>query len=562
MKEVYLKAKMDTKEAEKKVEDLNDDINETKGSMDGVTDAADKFTGGMVSGMKSALSAVKSAAKGFKSLRMAVASTGIGAIVIAVVALIQAFKRSEEGQNKFSKLMGAIGAITDVLLDRFANLGELIIDVFTKPGEVLTELGNKIQTAILDKVEKVKNAFKLFGSAAKKVFGGDFKGAVSDATKGVIKLNRGLNPAVILTESLYKSTKKLVKEMSKEAKIATKIADMRAKADKLDRKLIVERAEANRKRAELLEQSVNKEKFSVQERIGFLEEAAALEAEITNKEIEAAKLRLEAKQKENALGKSTKADKEEEARLEAELINLETARLSKQREVTGQIIAFKAEAKAEEDRIAAEAETARKEKEAKELEDAKKLAEEKLRIQKEANDKRKEQEKLTQDAIANIQQNGLAAIGQLAELFAGKDEKRARKAFAVQKALQIGQTLMDTYGAVMGAMQAKGPDGFLPFYVRLANAAIAGTAGLANVARIRATEFNASSTGSVNQPSGLGRGDGTGAPSISTIGGTEQTQIGALFNQGKPQRAYVTQGDINTAGALDRHVMQNATLAG
>ena len=37
------------------------------------------------------------------------------------------------------------------------------------------------------------------------------------------------------------------------------------------------------------------------------------------------------KQKENTLSKSTKEDKEEEARLEAELINLETAKLTKQK---------------------------------------------------------------------------------------------------------------------------------------------------------------------------------------------------------------------------------------
>ena len=36
-------------------------------------------------------------------------------------------------------------------------------------------------------------------------------------------------------------------------KAAGKVADQRAAADKLDRKLIVERAEADRKRAELLE---------------------------------------------------------------------------------------------------------------------------------------------------------------------------------------------------------------------------------------------------------------------------------------------------------------------
>ena len=560
MKEVYLKAKMDTKDAEKKTKDLNEGIKETKGSMEGVTDAADKFTGGMVSSMRGAISSVKSAIKGFKSLRMAVMSTGIGAIVIAVVALVQAFKRSEEGQNKFAKLMAGIRAISDVLLDRLASLGELIIDVFTKPQEVLQKMGNAIQEYVLDKVEGVKEAFSLFGKAAKSLFGGDFKEAAEIAGQGIVTLRDKVNPLLDVVKSTRDAVVDLAEEVSKESKEAMKIADMRAKAEKMQRDLIVERAQAERDRSELMEKSIDKENFTLQERIAFTQQAAALEEEITNKEIAAAKLRLKAKQQEMALGLVQKEDLEEEAMLKAELIQLETNKLNKQKETTAQIIGFKAEEKAELDRIEAEKEAERKEKEAKELEDAKELARQKLEIEKEANDKRKEQERLTQDAIGNIHQNGLAAIGQLAELFAGQDEKRARKAFAVQKALQIGQTLMDTYGAVMGAMQAKGPDGFLPFYVRLANAAIAGTAGLANVARIRATEYNSSSSGAIGQPTAvLSEG---GAPSISTIGGTQQTQIGALFNQSKPQRAYVTQGDINTAGALDRHVMQNATLGG
>ena len=51
------------------------------------------------------------------------------------------------------------------------------------------------------------------------------------------------------------STKGFVKELKEEAKIAGQIADQRAKADKVERKLIVERAEADRKVAELREKA-------------------------------------------------------------------------------------------------------------------------------------------------------------------------------------------------------------------------------------------------------------------------------------------------------------------
>lgn len=557
-----MKVKADTKGAQKEVNDLNDTLEDTKTSVEDVGDAADDLSGGMVSKFKTIVKGVKKGIGAFKSLKVAIAATGLGALVLVIGSLVTAFKSSEEGQNQFAKLMGVIRAITAVVIDRVAALGSLIIDVFTKPQEVLTELGNKIQTAILDKVAAVREAFSLFGSAAKKIFGGDFKGAAQDAASGLVQLNNELNPALIITKSLAVATKNLVTEMTKEAKAAANIADMRAKADKADRELMVQRAEANRKRAELLEKSVDKEKFSVQERIEFLQEAAALEANITNKEIEAAQLRLDAKIAENALGLSTKEDLEEEARLKAELINLETARLSKQREVTSQIIAFKAEAKAEEDRITAEAETARKEREAEELKDKEELEKKKLEAEKKANDQRIAMEEAVQAAKQNITMQGLAAIGALANAFAGESEKGQRRAFEIQKRVQMAQTLMSTYQAITDAMAAKGGDALLPFPLRLANAVVAGALGLANVKKISSTQFQSPTTGSASPTAAIGQTATAGGPSISTIGGTEQTQISALFNQQKPQRAYVTQGDINTNAALDRHVMENATLAG
>ena len=151
----------------------------------------------------------------------------------------------------------------------------------------------------------------------------------------------------------------------------------------------------------------------------------------------------------------------------------------------------------------------------------------------------------------------------LTQAFAGASEKQQRRAFEIQKRVQIAQTLMSTYQAITDAMAAKGGDALLPFPLRLANAVVAGVMGLANVKKIADTQFqSAAATGGGSPVQQVTQAAQGGGPSISTIGGTEQTQISALFNEQKPQRAYVTQDDINTNAALDRHVLQNATLGG
>jgi hypothetical protein len=116
------------------------------------------------------------------------------------------------------------------------------------------------------------------------------------------------------------------KETAKEAKQAGSIADRRAKAEIIQRKLLVDRAKANREIAKLREQAEDREKFSAEERIEFIKKAAKLDDEITAKEIARVKLLRDAKKEENALGKSTTEDKLALAQLEAELIGLETQR--------------------------------------------------------------------------------------------------------------------------------------------------------------------------------------------------------------------------------------------
>jgi len=159
----------------------NKEVKKTNEELAGASNSLDKFSGGAVSKIKNFGGAIKGLTTGFKSLRVAIIGTGIGALIIALVSLRAAFTSSEEGQNKFAKLMGVIGSVTGNLVDMLANLGEGIINAFTNPKQALIDFKNLIVENITNRFNAIIDTLGFLGSAFKKVFSGDFKGALEDA---------------------------------------------------------------------------------------------------------------------------------------------------------------------------------------------------------------------------------------------------------------------------------------------------------------------------------------------------------------------------------------------
>ena len=79
------------------------------------------------------------------------------------------------------------------------------------------------------------------------MFSGDFSGAMEDAKNAGNSYVDTLTGVKDTVGKVTNSVKELTNEIIKEGVAAGKIADQRAAADKLDRKLIVERAEATEK---------------------------------------------------------------------------------------------------------------------------------------------------------------------------------------------------------------------------------------------------------------------------------------------------------------------------
>jgi len=160
-------------------------------------------------------------------------------------------------------------------------------------------------------------------------------------------------------------------------------------------------------------------------------------------------------------------------------------------------------------------------------------------------ERRKQNEQAVQDAkLASVSQ-ALGAINGLVGAFAKGDEKRAKQAFKIQKAISIAQATVDTYkGAnAIFASAAANPATVLfpaqPFIA--AAAAIAG--GIANVATIAQQQFQGSTPPSTSEnppPSLDGGGGGSQPPQFNPLA--------AQFLQDRPEqltpRAFVLAGDV------------------
>ena len=606
-KEALKDEKIALKDLNKDRKKANEELKEaTENAADysGALGLVDKQTGGLVSGLKNLKGGLGGATKGMNLLKVAIIGTGIGALLIAITAVTAAFKSSEAGQNKYAKLMGIIGSVTGNLVDLLADLGEGIIAAFENPKQAIINLKNLIQENIQNRITSLIDTFGLLGKSIKKVFTGDFSGALEDAKSAGSSLVDSFTGVKNTIDKVSDATKGFVKELKEEAVIAGQIADKRAKADKIERKNIVDRAEANRKRAELLEKAANKEKFTAKERIEFLKEAGALEEEITNKEIEAARLKLEAKTSENALAKSTKEDLEEEAQLKANLINLEAARLTKQKLVTSQIVAAKREEEAELKAIRDAA--ALQKQEAEKVEADRQSAIDKINKDLEI---QKENEK-AQTEIQKIELEKERKIAELERLKATEEEKANIIAFydgkitdakdkneekqKQLKKLRTKQTLGDAKNTFNQIAQLAGEDSKVGKAFAIASATISGvegvqnaystaqkspittvfpaypivSAGLAaavavkNIATIKKQDPSGKgASASPSKPSGIPPTPSI-PPAFNVVGASGTNQLAdAIGGQTQqPVQAYVVSSEVTTAQELDRNIIDDASI--
>ena len=508
------------KKGDNVVEDLNKELKTTDESVKNVNSSLDNLTGGAVTKFNTLKGSISTAINGFKSLRVAIIATGLGALVIGIVAVKEAFTASEEGQNKFARLMTQIGVITGNVIDIFANLGESIFNV----GKVLIKVAK-------GDLQGASDAWK------------DFKENIEDVTNGI---------------------KNFGEETEREIKLAGRLADARAKADKIERALITQRAEANRDIAEQREIAARSDLFNIQQRKEALEEANRINEEITNKEIFAAKLRRDAQIEENKLSKSTKEDLEEEERLKARVIELETQRLNLAKRLGTELATLNNQARNQELKEIEDFEKEKLRIETEGAEASRLLEEETDQAEIDAEDRRLqrlfkdvETTKKVEEAKEDIQKSSAKAVFGLLSSLAGENKEIQKGLLIAENATGIAENIINTNAANATLTQQLGvaaPPAIAANFARMGigiASSIAATAkGLSALGGGSGGSSSTSSTPSAPTPT-FNLNEGTQSNQIANAIGTQND---------KPIQAVVVSSNVTTAQELDRNIINEGSI--
>jgi hypothetical protein len=178
--------------------------------------------------------------------------------------------------------------------------------------------------------------------------------------------------------------------------------------------------------------------------------------------------------------------------------------------------------------------------------------------EKEANAAAKQREDDLKNYKIQAVTNSFNAISDLATLFAGENEKQQERAFKVQKAASTANALIDTYKSATGAYASLSA---IPVVGPVLGAAAAGAAiaaGLANVKAIQSQNFTSSggSQANIPTPNTPNANQQLASPNFNVVGASGVSQAESLG----PVKAYVVSGDVTTAQALDRNRINNATF--
>ena len=528
---------------------------------------------------------IKGATTGFKGLKGAIAATGIGLLLIAITSLVAYFKNSEEGSKKLAIAMEAIGIVVGKITGFFVTLGEKIINVFSNPKQSIIDLKNLIVENITNRITSLIDTFGFLGSAIKKVFSGDFTGALDDAKAAGSSYVDSLTGVKDTINKVGEAAVEFGTSVVKAVKEAIVVADQlvtgfRNIRDEQQR-LIVENAELN-KTLETQQRIAEDTTRAYDERKAALEKVGEAQVKLAQNLEKQAKL-----EEENlALQISQEENYEKREELETQLaeatatrIDAETALETKKLEVSKITAELDAEELARKVSIQEMIDTLRnedienqweklyadleiqEEQALAELTLLKASEEEKNKVRDSFSKKRKktaEEEKKFNDAIKkaekdaelNIAEAGFAAISQL-----------AGESSAVGKAAAIAATTINTYKGAQSAY-ADTPGG--PIIKGIA-AAIAVATGVMSVKKIVSTKIPGGGSsrgggGSVPSMPNAPAFDPTAALDAAAAGQQQDNDIAINAAGGSTVRAFVVASEVTNQQEADARINELARL--
>lgn len=300
--------------------------------------AATKAFSAAQAGMAAATGGSSNALKVF---RLALISTGIGAIVVVLGTLIAAFLSTQEGIDALNRVLvplktvfeGLWGAIQKLAIQGFGALKKAIQD----PIGTLKEFGNTIQEYLIGKLE----AFGQLGKALGRILSGEIKEGFKDlgaAAKDLSVIND-------VAEAFGKVAGKTGKVIKENWKLGQSINALRVQLREEEIAFESRKAALERQVAAGRELASDQEKSTAQREAGLNSALSALN-KLQKEEESIAKKRLQLAKLEASASDTDAEGRREIQRLEGELIRTETDNLNKRKELVRQLSGIRKQAAA------------------------------------------------------------------------------------------------------------------------------------------------------------------------------------------------------------------------
>jgi len=263
--------------------------------------------------------------KALKILKIALISTGIGAIVVALGGLIAAFASTQRGVDAFTKVLRPLKALFDVFIgfiqDTALSAFDRLKEAIANPKEAVIALGTAIKENLINRFK----ALGVFGEGLAQIFSGELAEGFKTLGNAVIQFNTGI------TEGIDKmaSAGEAVGEFVSEAVIQGEKLDKLIKDfEKKQIETVVPLAEA-RLEFQRLKEIANDQLATDEERIAALELAATKQRFIAETEKELIDLRIQAMELEQSFNDTSREEQLELQQLKAEAIRADEAATKK-----------------------------------------------------------------------------------------------------------------------------------------------------------------------------------------------------------------------------------------
>lgn len=312
LSDAYKKAKVESERAKAAVDQFNLGVNNGTTSVGqyskGITDAmrqtglfggAFNVIGDVKSKFTGAVDGVKKFASSFSTVKAAIASTGIGLLIIAIGSLVTWFKKTAEGGKLMKQAMAAVGEVFNTLVGTLIKTGSLLKNLVTLNfkgmrddvkaiGDQWRNVGNNVRTAInlvtLEaKLAKDKRDFLIEEAKLQKNIAVARLNSADVTKKSTERVNE-LKKAVQGENDLAKERVKLIND---ELKIAQQKLDLElSKGEKA--------SEEKQRVAELTAESIKAETEYFNKSKEMAGQISAFQKEIAQKAFNDKKTRLEA----------------------------------------------------------------------------------------------------------------------------------------------------------------------------------------------------------------------------------------------------------------------------